>query len=81
MEATRTNLPLLTPGEMLREAFLDPMQLSAYRLAKDIGVPMARIAAILAGRRAITTDTGSRLDRYFELPEGWWRSTSFVVDG
>jgi addiction module HigA family antidote len=65
-------LPLLTPGEMLREEFLKPMGLTAYRLAKDIGVPLTRIAAILAGKRSITVDTGLRLDRYFGLSEGWW---------
>jgi len=65
-------LPLLTPGEMLREEFLKPMQLTPYRLAKDIGVPLTRIAAILAGVRAVSADTGLRLDRYFGLSEGWW---------
>lgn len=65
-------LPLLTPGEMLQEEFLKPMGISAYRLAKDIGVPLTRIAAILAGKRAITPDTGLRMDRYFGLSEGWW---------
>jgi addiction module HigA family antidote len=65
-------LPLLSPGEMLREEFLGPMGLTAYRLAKDIGVPLTRIAAILSGKRAVTADTGLRLDRYFGLSEGWW---------
>jgi len=65
-------LPLLPPGEMLAEEFLKPMNLTAYRLAKDLGVPLTRIAAILAGKRAVTADTGPRLDRYFGLTEGWW---------
>ena len=65
-------LPLLTPGEMLREEFLKPMGLTAYRVAKDIGVPLTRLTAILAGQRAVTADTGLRLDRYFGLSEGWW---------
>ena len=47
-------LPLLTPGEMLRQEFLGPMGLTPYRLAKDIGVPLTRIVAILAGDRAVT---------------------------
>jgi addiction module HigA family antidote len=46
--------------------------ITAYRLAKDLGVPLTRISAILAGKRAITADTGLRLDRYFGLSEGWW---------
>lgn len=48
------------------------MGISPYRLAKEIGVPLTRIVAILAGRRAITADTGLRLDRYFGLSEGYW---------
>ena len=65
-------LPLPTPGEMLREEFLKPLDLSAYQLAKDIVVPHTRLSAILAGKRAITADTGLRLDRYFGLSDGWW---------
>ena len=57
---------------MLREEFLGPMELTPYRLAKNIGVPLTRITAILAGKRAVTADTGLRLDRYFGLSEGWW---------
>lgn len=65
-------LPLPSPGEMLREEFLKPANLSTYRLAKDIMVPQTRLSAILAGKRAITADTGLRLDRYFGLSDGWW---------
>lgn len=60
------------PGTLLREEFLEPMHLSAYRLAKEIGVPLTRVTAILAGERAITADTGLRLDYYFGLSEGYW---------
>lgn len=48
------------------------MGITPYRLAKEIGVPLTRVVAILAGRRAITVDTGLRLDRYFGLSEGYW---------
>jgi addiction module HigA family antidote len=65
-------LPLPTPGEMLREEFLNPMSITPYRWAKDIRVPQTRVSAILSGTRAITADTGLRLDRYFGLSEGWW---------
>jgi addiction module HigA family antidote len=65
-------LPLPTPGEMLREEFLQPLGITPYRLAKNIGVPQTRIAAILCGTRTITADTGLRLDRYFGLSDGWW---------
>ena len=65
-------LPLPTPGEMLREEFLRPLGITPYQLAKDLRVPLTRISAILAGARAITADTGLRLDRYFGLSAGWW---------
>jgi antitoxin component HigA of HigAB toxin-antitoxin module len=48
-----------TPGEILREEFLEPLGISAYRLAKDIGVPQIRISEILSGKRAITVDNGA----------------------
>ena len=60
------------PGEQLREEFLKPFGLTAYRLAKDIGVPVTRVQAILAERRGITADTALRLARYFgTTPEFW----------
>jgi len=65
-------LPLPTAGDMLRTEFMEPLGLSAYRLAKDLGVPGTRIHEILNGRRAVTAETGLRLDRYFGLSEGWW---------
>lgn len=65
-------IPHPKPGEILAEEFLKPMGISAYRLAKDIGVPQMRISEILAGKRAITVDTGLRLSRYFGLNDGFW---------
>jgi antitoxin HigA-1 len=55
---------------MLQEEFPGPMGISAYGLAKDLGVPLTRIAAILPGKRTVTADTGLRLDRYFGLTDG-----------
>ncbi len=57
---------------MLLNEFMEPAGLSAYRLAKDIGVPATRIHEILKGKRAITAETALRLDRYFGMSEGWW---------
>jgi addiction module HigA family antidote len=66
------DLPPVHPGEQLREEFLAPLGLSAYRLAKDIHVPVSRIQAIIGERRAITGDTALRLGRYFgTTPEFW----------
>lgn len=61
-----------TPGEILLEEFLKPMGISAYRLAKDIGVPQIRIGQIIAGKRTITVDTGLRLSKYFGLNDAFW---------
>lgn len=49
-------VPCPHPGEILKEEFLTPMNITAYRLAKAIGVPQTRISGILAGERGITAD-------------------------
>ena len=60
------------PGEILLEEFLEPMELSQYRLAKDISVPARRINEIVHGKRGITADTALRLARYFGVSERFW---------
>jgi addiction module HigA family antidote len=65
-------VPYPTPGEILLEEFLKPMGITQYRLAKEIGVPQRRIGEIVAGKRAITADTGLRLSRFFGVSEGFW---------
>jgi addiction module HigA family antidote len=65
-------IPYPKPGEILSEEFLKPMGISAYRLAKEIGVPQIRISAIIAGKRSVTVDTGLRLSRYFGLNDDFW---------
>lgn len=65
-------IPYPTPGEILREEFLKPMGITQYRLAKEIGVPQRRIGEIIAGRRAVTADTGLRLSRFFGMSDGFW---------
>jgi addiction module HigA family antidote len=62
----------VTPGELLRSEFLEPMGLSQYRVAKEIGVPAQRIGEIVAGKRAIAADTDLRLCRFFGLSNGYW---------
>ena len=69
---TATRLPPIHPGEILLEEFLKPMNLSQYRLAKDIGVLARRINEIVHGKRAISADTALRLSRYFGLSERFW---------
>jgi len=60
------------PGEILAHEFLEPLEITPYRLAKSIGVPQQRIGEILAGRRSITADTGLRLSRFFGMSDGFW---------
>ena len=64
--------PPIHPGEILLEEFLKPMNVSQYRLAKDIHVPPRRINEIVKGKRAITADTALRLSRFFGTSEGFW---------
>ena len=60
------------PGEVLREDFMKPLELSQYRVASDIGVPPLRISEIVRGKRAVTADTAMRLARYFGTSAGIW---------
>jgi antitoxin HigA-1 len=60
------------PGEILSEEFLKPLNVSQYRLAKDISVPARRINEIVHGKRSITADTALRLSRYFGMSERFW---------
>ena len=62
----------VSPGEMLAEEFLKPLEMSKYRLAKEIGVPAQRVGDIINGKRSITADTDLRLCRFFGLSDGWW---------
>ena len=65
-------LPLVTPGEILSEEFLKPMDLSQSALARAIHVSPRRINEIVLGTRAITADTDLRLARYFRVSEGFF---------
>ena len=62
----------ITPGELLKEEFLEPMGISKYRLAKDTGMTATRVGQIVAGKRAVTADTDLRLCKYFGLSDGYW---------
>lgn len=73
-------IPYPHPGEILIEEFLKPMGISQYRLAKEIGVPQRRIGEIVSGKRAVTTDTGLRLSRFFGITEGFWTGLQMDYD-
>jgi addiction module HigA family antidote len=66
------DLPPVAPGEILSEEFLKPMGISHSKLAKELGIPARRITQIVAGKRAITLDTGLRLSRFFGMNDGFW---------
>lgn len=65
-------IPNVTAGEILAEEFLKPLNISAYRLAQDTGMPATRISQILKGKRRITADTALRLSRYFGNSADFW---------
>lgn len=67
-------------GEILKEEFMDPLGVSAYRLANDIGVPVSRIQDILHDRRKITADTSIRLGRYFGVSERYFLNLQSDID-
>ena len=60
------------PGEILFEEFLQPFNITAYKLAKDIEIPQTRISEILKGNRRITADTALRLSKYFGNSAKFW---------
>ena len=73
-------IPTPTIGEILREEFLEPFNLSAYRAAKEIGVPTSRIQDILHDRRQITVDTSIRLGRLFGISDRYFLNLQNDID-
>jgi addiction module HigA family antidote len=60
------------PGEILQEEFLIPLDISAYRLSKEISIPQTRISEIVKGNRRITADTALRLSKFFGNSAKFW---------
>ena len=69
---SKRDYPPIHPGEILLEEFLEPMEISQYRLAKDTGVDPRRINEIVLGKRSISADTALRLGRYFGTSARFW---------
>jgi len=67
-----TKLTPITPGDVLLEEFLKPMEISQNQLAKDINVPANRISQIIHDKREITADTALRLGKYFGIEPEFW---------
>ncbi len=62
----------ISPGEILFEEFLEPMEISQAQLARDLNVPPNRINQIVRGKREITADTALRLGQYFGIEPEFW---------
>jgi addiction module HigA family antidote len=60
------------PGEILLTEFMEPLGLTSYRLAKELGVPLPRVHDVVRGKRAISADTALRFGIYFGLPAQFW---------
>ncbi|HEY9655698.1 MAG TPA: HigA family addiction module antitoxin [Crinalium sp.] len=73
-------LPNIHPGEVLRLEFLEPLDITPYRLSKDIGVAQTRISEILSAKRSITADTALRLSRYFGNSAQFWLNLQTQYD-
>ena len=64
--------PNIHPGEILSQEFLGPLEITAYRLSKDLKIPQTRISEIIKGNRRITADTALRLSKYFGNSAKFW---------
>ena len=73
-------IPTPTMSEILREEFMEPMNLSAYRLAQEIHVPVSRIQAILNNGRRITADTALRLAKFFGVSDRYFLDMQNDID-
>ncbi|PSB26815.1 HigA family addiction module antitoxin [Stenomitos frigidus] len=73
-------LPNIHPGEILRLEFLEPLDITPYRLSKDIGVAQTRVSEILAAKRSVTADTALRLARYFGNSAQFWLNLQTQYD-
>jgi addiction module HigA family antidote len=73
-------LPPIHPGEILREEFLKPLKLSAYKVAKDLGIPANRITGIVNEQPAITAETAVLLGHYFGTSAELWMNLQARYD-
>jgi antitoxin HigA-1 len=76
----KRDFPPIHPGEILVKEFLEPLEISQYRLAKDIGVTPRRINEIVHGRRAISADTALRLSQFFGMEAQFWMNLQSRYD-
>jgi addiction module HigA family antidote len=80
MPRAKRTLDPIHPGEVLREEFMVPKEISINRLARDLHVPPNRVSEIVNGRRAISADTALRLARYFKTTAELWLNLQMEYD-
>lgn len=68
------------PGEVLKEEFLEPMNITAYRIAKETDIPQTRISEIIHGKRSITADTAIRFSKFFGTTAEFWLNLQNLYD-
>ena len=76
----KDSLDPITPGEILRADFMEPMGISTNKLSRDIAVPPNRISEIVNGKRGISADTALRLERYFGVQAQFWLNLQSEYD-
>lgn len=74
------NRPPLTPGEMLKEGFLDEMAISQTQLAEHLGWSKAKVTEIIRGKRRVTTDIAFCLADAFQTSPEFWLNLQLAVD-
>src|SRR5579863_4021168 len=73
-------IPFPHPGQTIREDYLNPLRMSANRLALELRVPATRMTEIVNGRRGVTADTALRLARYFDTTPKFWLNLQASYD-
>lgn len=74
------NFELPTVGEILYEEFLEPLQITPYRLAKNLGVSTSTILDIVHGKRKLTVEMALRLSKYFGTTSKFWLNMQNELD-
>jgi addiction module HigA family antidote len=77
---TVSKLPAIHPGEILRDLYLEPLDMAAYALAKHLNVPRTRIERIIAEKSGITTDTALRLAKLYKTSPEFWLNLQNAYD-
>jgi len=74
------NISNVHPGEILEKEFLEPLNITAYKLSKAIGVQQTRISLIIKGERGITADTAIRFSKFFGTSPEFWMNLQREYD-